>query len=931
MKQKKEKKQKTQKNQPLPLWIGGMKNLQQTDLPLFMNIAVRFALLCMATVGIVLFLIQTYDIPVNTGAVVLWTSFFSILFNVSFIFLKFRYAFPLFGLFFLIYLRVEDVLFNLGCIIDYMLVYVDGGMLYTANYASRPVSAITRMTLEFQEGIQKGLLLFAVFFALVFAIAARGKFIGSILITGIVLLIPAIASQNATYVPAMTLLAASMLGLYSIWASQEQSFLRSVRAGNKKRYPLIPQIHRHSVNGLATFCLALVAAFTAQALLPAHRSRDIIEFWSNAADRMIERFENMGSAIGGGFRSLNIPTLDSSGFMPGGGINAAGTMSVSNPTISKRPVLNVTLDSNQYPLYLRNGIGSSYDAERERWNVEGRTNRMSGFPDNFYPEHEYLVFRQRATNYWYTADSIIGRQQIGIEYLVRTPHVMLPTSPYLPDYKEDNRFNWRNDATLEKRGSNNPQTYTWDVLYPKGDDVLLSAISAVQSGIITERALTASEALQYGLAGSFEDYIFIEFIAPYDDEEIIREGAQRIFVSSYGLSAAEYLHYLAEYERMVFDVFTEITLSESVNMQAMLNIIRNYYALYFGIRFDGLSDAEKVSMIEEYFKQNFDYSLTVDNHSGDNSYLGNFLFETQSGHCALYATAMTLMLRELGIPARYVTGYVAGGANAEPAGSRYVHQILERDIHAWVEVYFKGVGWIPFDPTPPIFELVFIDAERHQGTNRPATTPRITTTPIVTTTPVIPPMTDTTPTTTPPDRPTRPTGEGSEEDESDLIRPEHEETRSFVFTLQMLLIAVVVLLTGAIVFAVIMFLKGLNRAEQKRLVKYADLQERETAREAYRFILKLLAFEGLTAAAGETPVKFAVRVDEEIQKNIPEAGGLSPAINAIRKLEFSKETLNAAEYASLSATTLELYRQVVSGKKAWRRLVRRVAVLGVVR
>ncbi|MCL2694525.1 MAG: transglutaminase-like domain-containing protein, partial [Oscillospiraceae bacterium] len=457
----------------------------------------------------------------------------------------------------------------------------------------------------------------------------------------------------------------------------------------------------------------------------------------------------------------------------------------------------------------------------------------------------------------------------------------------------------------------------------------------MQYRIINERALTGAEATLYGLSGRFDNYILFEFL---NEAGTVTEGALQIFVSNYGLTAAEYLHYLAEYERMVYEVFTEVTPSERENVQRMLDVVRRDYSRNPGgsiYDFDNIVDAYKASIIEEYFKHNFDYSLTVDNHSGGNSYLGNFLFDTQTGHCALYATAMTLMLRELGIPARYVTGYVAGGASAERFGERYRHQILERDIHAWVEVYFEKVGWIPFDPTPPIYELVFIDAERHQG-GRVTMTPRTTTatttttttiattttTPVITTTPVFSPM-------TPPELTTPPDTDEPETPQAPFMR--EDEPRSFVFTIQMLLILLIVLLVSGIVFAVVMFLKGLKLTEQKRLAKYADLNERETAREAYRFILKLLGIEGLTACAGETPVKFADRVDEELRKNIPEASGLSPAIDAIRKLEFSKETLNAEEYACLSAATAELYRQVVTEKKALKRFVRRVIMLGVIK
>ena len=77
--------------------------------------------------------------------------------------------------------------------------------------------------------------------------------------------------------------------------------------------------------------------------------------------------------------------------------------------------------------------------------------------------------------------------------------------------------------------------------------------------------------------------------------------------------------------------------------------------------------------------------------------LANFLFVRRAGHCEYFASAMTVMLRAEGIPARYVTGFAPGEYN--DVGGDYI--IRESDAHAWVEVYFPGFGWITFDPTPP--------------------------------------------------------------------------------------------------------------------------------------------------------------------------------------------------------------------------------------
>ena len=80
--------------------------------------------------------------------------------------------------------------------------------------------------------------------------------------------------------------------------------------------------------------------------------------------------------------------------------------------------------------------------------------------------------------------------------------------------------------------------------------------------------------------------------------------------------------------------------------------------------------------------------------------LASFLFERRAGHCEYFATAMTVMLRALRIPARYVNGFLPGEYN--DVGSDYI--VRASDAHSWVEVYFPNYGWIPFDPTPPAAE-----------------------------------------------------------------------------------------------------------------------------------------------------------------------------------------------------------------------------------
>jgi hypothetical protein len=73
-----------------------------------------------------------------------------------------------------------------------------------------------------------------------------------------------------------------------------------------------------------------------------------------------------------------------------------------------------------------------------------------------------------------------------------------------------------------------------------------------------------------------------------------------------------------------------------------------------------------------------------------------FVEQTKRGYCQHYAGAMTLMLRSLGIPARVAVGFTSGAYDQ----SKRRWTVTDHDAHAWVEVWFDGHGWLPFDPTP---------------------------------------------------------------------------------------------------------------------------------------------------------------------------------------------------------------------------------------
>jgi len=104
---------------------------------------------------------------------------------------------------------------------------------------------------------------------------------------------------------------------------------------------------------------------------------------------------------------------------------------------------------------------------------------------------------------------------------------------------------------------------------------------------------------------------------------------------------------------------------------------------------------EKANALQRHLQGNYTYSLDVTGESQVNP-VEDFLFIRKTGYCEHYATAMVVMLRTLGIPARLATGYLKGEWN--DFGKYYT--VRQRDAHAWVEVFFPRSGWVTFDPTP---------------------------------------------------------------------------------------------------------------------------------------------------------------------------------------------------------------------------------------
>ncbi len=104
---------------------------------------------------------------------------------------------------------------------------------------------------------------------------------------------------------------------------------------------------------------------------------------------------------------------------------------------------------------------------------------------------------------------------------------------------------------------------------------------------------------------------------------------------------------------------------------------------------------DQAVVIQNYLRRTIEYQEDIEAPPEDRDAIDYLLFDSRVGYCNYYASAMVVMARAVGVPARLVVGYAGGELDEEAA--RYV--VRQRDTHAWAEVYFPGFGWVEFEPT----------------------------------------------------------------------------------------------------------------------------------------------------------------------------------------------------------------------------------------
>lgn len=345
------------------------------------------------------------------------------------------------------------------------------------------------------------------------------------------------------------------------------------------------------------------------------------------------------------------------------------------------------------------------------------------------------------------------------------------------------------------------------------------------------------------------------------------------------------------------------------------------------------TDFDKIMAVVNYMILNYEYTTEPTKPSGAYaSDIDSFLLETKDGYCVQFATAATLILRELGIPARYVQGYLASDfyeSKDDEGNKNYSSSVTDEDAHAWVEVWIDGLGWRTIEVTPTYYSAIYY-IDRSSDSNLPSIVDPVTSRPESTTTP------ETNDTTTKPD---------IKEDEDD-----NEEKDKFALSAAD--IAKICISIGAV--AIVAAFLILMYRRQKKIRAGRDYYIERAIYGSFEDKAEMAAMSGvlidciwevirLTVAkphSGETPHEFAYRVDHPsrpdvrdkkaaaaIRRRLAWSHTMTEITEIMEELEFSgeigrdgledlgefAESLIKTEYSALSIP-----------KKLWYRYVRAV-------
>jgi len=643
----------------------------------------RVALCCGVCLCAMMFLLAEYRLPVSRWSAAGLSLFFSAGFSLLFVFVKKRFAIPA-----VVGLCGVIALFNRGTIaerlsyfMDALWLLMDGRFIPGKILVDHDLDMLTPDSLMFCEGTAFGFGLIIFLFSMITAACMTPKpQVFPSLIIWILLWTPVLVSEKFTFsgwiIPTLALYmgAAALTSVYGqgialgkpfggsyheAAARSERSFFNSLARVSSLKQVEMRTAYFSKYFSTAMYAAALFAALgiVAGGVLSSSSGIDYTGLYDLVRD-IGERSPFTNPFERGPASEWFTEPAD-------GSIGETGSLSITTPGRGNQEILRVK-NMGDSVVYLRGDIGIDFTGEDWTSPVssEPRAWRSSGLAEYYRPVEVQILHTLYSMLDSTDEGSSVSTADVTVDYLCDS------TVTFLPAYTSD--FGYFDNEMFKIYGDFVARVNEG---YDKMDSVYCTALVPDYTNM--DDSLTAE-----GLESLRRAAEFARGSGGVSD--ILDSGG---YFTGHENSFTQYKEYVGKTYMDVPDKYR--------------GMIREYISgkgFYNKAAATGAYDEDEIisryliaEMVANYLRTNYTYSLNV-NNSGNNP-LDSFLNETKSGHCAMYASSMTLILREMGIPARYCTGFVVQPNGGKPTVLR------SKNLHAWVEVYLDELGWVTFDPT----------------------------------------------------------------------------------------------------------------------------------------------------------------------------------------------------------------------------------------
>lgn len=799
----------------------------------------KMLICCALAVFSMMYIFVEYEFEVNLALMAAVTAAFSVGFSVLFVFVRKRFAIPAMvfvaGLY--VWRSYEELWRTFSYFVDELMLLTEGRFLYPRGYLFHDVERLTSYNPFYNEGMLMGCCLLCGLYALVCAAAmSRRPRVMPPLLMFMVLCAPRMIAEtlefNVWLLPTLavfagvTAISAGYSGGLAMNSSsrknaskEEKSFRKKAQsAGYIKRVSMSASFYSKYF-AVAVYCAALfaVSAGFSSVVFGAGSSidyTDIYEFIMNIGEEsgvVVSPFEQGPAADY--FTDTRRTETDSD-------------LNISSPGMGEQDIIRVSYTGDK-PIYLRGDIGVRFTGKSWISPVKDIPTDWRGFGlEKDYRPCEMRVAHSLMTTMGYEPEEHIAVSEVTIDYLCDSSVVFLP--PYTAEYSyfNNDRFGVYGDVVVrvnEDYGSvNTVQCTALIPAYTNMDN------SSMENGTHTIAFIEGCFSGSYCTMNSIYSSVVPEMAHTTD-----------VFMN---------------YERFVNDNYTAVPENISGRISAFITdsgldvrVVEALNERTEGGYSSAIDTYTVASVVADYLRENYTYSLTAPIDQSDP--VMSFLTTVKSGHCSLYASAMTLIMREMNIPARYCTGFVVDPSNS---GSPVV--LKSKNLHAWCEVYIGELGWVTFDPT---------SSSIYPNANNPAVPP--VTAPPQTTTGTTPPRTST------PSRPDIPdTEEGSDVPTGESGENAEEaglDIKPFLPYIIACAAALFIIVAAAVTVG---SLRELNRRARRGFNSLKKGEPVAAAAAIYPLLLEIAEICGVTPAGGELPNIFYKRLDEQLGTSLAE-------------------------------------------------------------